>query len=141
MIIIANVPSPTGGMTHIGDVIVFLAALLFGYKVGGLVGIIGAVAADLFVGYPRWFVSILAHGLEGFILGFAKNKPLPIQILLCIIGGFLMATTYFLVNVFIKGYPLAIISYIRDLLGQAGVSMVIALIIVGIIRRALPQLK
>ena len=141
MIIIANVPSPTGGMTHIGDVIVFLAALLFGYKVGGLVGIIGAVAADLFVGYPRWFVSILAHGLEGFIPGFAKNKPLPIQILLCVIGGFLMATTYFLVNIFIKGYPLAIISYIRDLLGQAGVSIVIALIIVGIIRRALPQLK
>ena len=141
MIIIANVPSPTGGMTHIGDVIVFIAALLFGYKVGGLVGIVGAVAADLFVGYPRWFVSVLAHGLEGLIPGFAKNKPLPIQVLLCIVGGFLMATTYFLVNIFIKGYPLAIISYMRDLFGQAGISIIVALIVVGIIKRALPRLR
>ena len=28
------IPSPTGGYTHIGDFVVFAAALLFGYKVG-----------------------------------------------------------------------------------------------------------
>jgi len=125
----ALVPSPTGGYTHIGDMIVFAAALLFGSKVGGVTGIIGSVVADFWLAYPRWYVSIPAHGLEGIITGFGKNKRLPIQALLCACAGFVMASTYFYVNVFIKGYPLAVISYARDLFGQAGVSMILALII------------
>jgi uncharacterized membrane protein len=141
LIIIAKVPSPTGGFTHIGDIAVFVAALLFGYKVGGLVGIIGSVAADFFVGYERWFISILAHGLEGIIPGLAKGKPFIIQILSCVIGGFLMATTYFFINIFIKGYPLALISYARDLFVQAGVSIIVSLVIVNIIKKTIPQFK
>ena len=141
LIIIAKVPSPTGGITHIGDIAVFVAALLFGYKVGGLVGIIGSVAADFFVGYERWFISILAHGLEGIIPGLAKGKPFIIQILSCVIGGFLMATTYFFINIFIKGYPLALISYARDLFVQAGISIIVGLVIVNIIKRTIPQFK
>ena len=48
LIIVLKFPSPTGGYTHIGDLVVFVAALLF-----GLVGIVGAVAADFYVGYER----------------------------------------------------------------------------------------
>ncbi|MEM1660559.1 MAG: ECF transporter S component [Candidatus Bathyarchaeia archaeon] len=118
-----------------------MAALLFGCKVGGLVGAIGAVAADFYVGYERWFVSILAHGLEGLIPGFSKGKSLTIQALTCIFGGFIMATTYFIINVFIKGYPVAIISYMRDLFIQAGLSIVIGLAIANTVRRSLPQLQ
>lgn len=141
MILILKIPSPTGGYTHIGDTIVFLAALLLGRKVGGLVGVIGSVAADLYTGYPRWFVSILAHGLEGFAAGFAKGKNVKVQVVMCIVGGFLMATTYFLVNIYIKGLPLAIISYVRDLFAQAAVSMVLGIIIANIVKRILPQLR
>jgi uncharacterized membrane protein len=140
LIIVLKVPSPTGGYTHIGDLVVFIAALLFGCKVGGLVGIVGSVAADFYVGYERWFVSILAHGLEGAIPGLTRGKPFLLQALSCVIGGFLMATTYFLINVFIKGYPLALISYIRDLFVQAGVSIVVSLIIVKTVRKVIPQL-
>lgn len=141
MIIAVQVPSLTGGYTHIGDSVVFVAALLFGYKVGGLVGIIGSVAADFFVGYPRWFVSILAHGLEGIIPGLFKGKPLIMQLISCVIGGFLMATTYFFINIFIKGYPLALISYARDLFIQAGISIIVGLIVVNIVKRTIPQFK
>lgn len=45
------IPSSTGGYGHIGDFVVFVAALLFGHRVGGLVGAIGSVAVDLFTGY------------------------------------------------------------------------------------------
>jgi uncharacterized membrane protein len=124
----ALIPSPTGGYTHIGDMIIFVAALLFGSKVGGITGIIGSVVADFWLAYPRWYVSIPAHGLEGVIAGFGKNKPVAIQVLLCAFAGFVMASTYFYVNIFIKGYPIAIISYARDLFGQAGISLVLAMI-------------
>lgn len=140
MIILVTVPSPTGGYTHVGDTVVFVAALLFGWKVGGLVGIVGSVVADLFVGYPRWFVSILAHGLEGAVPGLAKGKSLTFQVAACVLGGFLMATTYFFINVFIKGYPLALVSYIRDLFVQAGISIVIGLILVNVLKKAIPRL-
>jgi len=30
---------------------------------GLTVGLIGPVVADLLVGYPRWFVTLAAHGL------------------------------------------------------------------------------
>jgi len=139
IIILFQFPSPTGGYTHIGDTVVFIAALLFGYKVGGLVGIVGSVAADFYVGYSRWFVSILAHGLEGIIPGLAKGKSFMFQVAACVIGGFLMATTYFFINIFIKGYPVALISYARDLFIQAGVSIVIGLILAKILKQALPQ--
>jgi len=139
-ILMVVIPSPTGGYTHIGDVVVFIAALLFGYRVGGLVGVIGAVVADLYTGYSRWFVSILAHGLEGAIAGLAKGRSITFQIIACIIGGFLMASTYFLINIFIKGFPLAVISYGRDLFAQAGVSMALGIAIANVIKKTLPQL-
>jgi uncharacterized membrane protein len=134
-------PSPTGGYTHIGDAVIFMAALLFGYKAGALAGIIGCVIADFYGGYPRWYVSIPAHGIEGALPGLAKGKHIAIQVLLCVLGGFIMATVYFYVNIFIKGYPVAIISYARDLFGQVGVSMVIAVVLTRIVQRMLPQLK
>jgi uncharacterized membrane protein len=138
---IAFVPSPTGGYTHLGDTITFIAALLFGSKVGGITGAIGSVAADLWVGYPRWFVSIPAHGLEGLIAGLGRRRSLAVQIISCAVGGIVMASVYFYVNIFIKGWGLAIVSYARDLLGQAGVSIVLGIILARTVRRLLPRLK
>jgi uncharacterized membrane protein len=141
LILLVFIPSPTGGYTHIGDTIVFLSGLLFGPKVGSLVGILGSVTADVYTAYPRWYVSILAHGLEGLIPGLVKGKRLSLQVVACLVGGFLMASTYFVVNIFLKGYPLALISFVRDLFIQAGVSMVIALFISNIVKRVLPKFR
>ncbi len=140
-ILLMIIPSPTGGYTHVGDFVVFVSALLFGHRIGGFIGAIGAVAVDLITGYPRWFVSIPAHWIEGFVPGLTKNKSFGIQIIGCVAGGFLMATTYFLVNIYIKGTALAVVSYARDLFVQAGVSIVLALIVVKAAKKALPQLR
>ena len=133
-------PSPTGGYTHIGDTIIFVSALLFGCKVGGLVGVIGPVVADLFVGYPRWFVTVLAHGSQGFIAGLGRKRGTVAQVVLLAFSGLVMATTYFFVNVFIKGYPVAVISYLRDLFGQVLVSLILGMALTKGAERALPSL-
>jgi len=134
------VPSPTGGYTAIGDTMIFVAALLFGPRVGGLSGAIGAVAADLYTGYDRWFISIPAHGLEGIIAGFARGKRLTVQVALLAIAGFIMASTYFYLNVFIRGLPVALISYVRDLFGQAGISLILSMIVARSVQRIMPAL-
>ena len=46
-IMLVVIPSPTGGYTHIGDFVVFVAALLFGARVGGFVGIIGSIVSGI----------------------------------------------------------------------------------------------
>jgi uncharacterized membrane protein len=128
------VPSPTGGYTHIGDSIIFLSGLLFGWRVSASVGVVGSVAADIFLGYPRFYVSIPAHGFEGLVAGFSRDRSLLMKVFLLSFGGFVMATTYFVVNIFIKGYPVAVLSYVRDLFGQAGVSLVLALVLEKIVK-------
>jgi|GEM_PF-388445 len=133
-------PSPTGGYTHIGDAIIFIASLLFGVKIGFLVGAIGPTVADLAVGYPRWFVTVVAHGVEGLIAGFGKKRNIVIQAILCAVGGFFMTLTYFYVNIFIKGYPVAIISFYRDLFGQVGLSLIITMILIKPIEKTVGKM-
>ena len=133
-------PSPSGGYTHVGDTAIYIAALLFGSKIGGFVGIIGPVVADLMVGYPRWFVTVLAHGSQGFIAGLGKGKRTIIQVIILGFSGVVMATTYFFINIFIKGYPVAIISYGRDLFGQTLVSLVLGMFLVKGVEKTAPNL-
>jgi len=133
-------PSPTGGYTHVGDTVIYVAALLFGSKVGGLVGVIGPVVADLLVGYPRWFVTVLAHGSQGVIAGLGRRKSTALQVAVLAVSGLVMAGTYFFVNVFIKGYPLAVASFLRDLFGQALVSLILGLFLSKGAEKALPTL-
>jgi len=130
-------PSPTGGYTHIGDTITFLAAYLFGVKISTLTGVIGSLAADFYLGYPRWYVSILAHGLEGLIAGLSYRRGVVLKVLLSLLAGFSMAFTYFYINIFIKGYAPALISFMRDFFGQALISLIIALILYKPLERAL----
>ena len=133
-------PSPTGGYTHIGDTAIYVAALLFGAKVGGLVGVMGPVAADILVGYPRWFVTVLAHGTQGYLAGLGKDRGTVFQVIILAVSGFVMATCYFFVNIFIKGYPIAIVSYVRDLFGQSLVSIILGLILSKAAQKTLPSL-
>lgn len=132
-------PSPTGGYTHVGDAVIFVASLMLGPKLGALVGAVGAVAADFYVGYPRWFVSIPAHGLEGFIAGLGKGRRIHLQIALCALGGLAMALTYFYVNVFVKGIGPASISLFRDVFGQVAVSLIITAVIKPILSKIAPK--
>jgi hypothetical protein len=74
---------------------------------------------------------------ERFIAGLSYRRSLPIKVILLLIAGFSMAFTYFYVNIFIKGYALAMVSFIRDFFGQALISLVIAILIHKPIEKAL----
>ncbi|MGB9623194.1 MAG: hypothetical protein ACPL07_05035, partial [Candidatus Bathyarchaeia archaeon] len=92
-------------------------------------------------GYPRWFVTIIAHGPQGFLSGLGRGRSIVLQVSLLLLSGFIMSSVYFIVNVYIKGFPLAIISFIRDFFGQSLVSMVIAIVLAKGIEKALPNLR
>ena len=85
--------------------------------------------------------AIIAHGLEGAIPGLTKKRHPILQVIALVTGGFLMASTYFFVNIFIKGYPVAVLSYMQDLFAQAGISIIIGFIVAKVTKRVIPQLR
>ncbi|MCW4046915.1 MAG: ECF transporter S component [Candidatus Bathyarchaeota archaeon] len=72
---IIRVPiAATGGYFNLGDSAIYVAALLFGPLVGGIVGGIGAAIADI-IGYPIFVPGTLIIKLcEGVVTGYAGNK-------------------------------------------------------------------
>jgi len=48
-----------------------------------------------------------------------------------------MATTYFLVNIVIKGFSLALVSYARDVFTQTAISMILGIAITKTVEKTL----
>lgn len=76
-----RIPVPfTQGYIHPGDSMIFVSALLFGWKFGALVGGFGSALADILGGYAHWaFPTLVIKGIMGGVAGWighdlAKNK-------------------------------------------------------------------
>ena len=91
------IPSPLGKpMIHLGNLIVVIAALLFGGPVGGISGSIGMGLYDIINGYDIWSITrtIILKLVMGLIVGFIyhnlikKENKKPLYILYAT-GGFL----------------------------------------------------
>ncbi len=97
-----QVPTPTRGYVHLGDVGVVFTALAFGPTVGAVAGGLGTALADLTSGYGMWApFSLVIHGLQGYLLGrlAANHKRMTFPFILLITavniaviaGGYLLA--------------------------------------------------
>lgn len=71
-----NVPMiGNGGVIHLGDVPLFLAAIIFGKKTGAIAGAFGMGLFDLISGWTAWapFTFIIV-GFMGFVVGLITEK-------------------------------------------------------------------
>ncbi|MFX1363337.1 MAG: ECF transporter S component [Promethearchaeota archaeon] len=108
--LIIRIPVPvTTGYINIGDFGVMLSGLYFGPIIGGLAGGIGSAIADI-IGFPQFAIpTLIIKGLEGFLVGLISNpkrKKLKIDyrdFIAVIIGGLIMVSGYFLVELPIYG--------------------------------------
>ena len=55
--------APNGGLIHLGNVPLFLAAIIFGKKTGALSGAFGMGLFDLFSGWTAWARSRWSDGI------------------------------------------------------------------------------
>lgn len=68
----------TGGLIHLGNVPLFIGAMLFGKKLGAISGGVGMGLFDLLSGWAAWapFTFIIV-GIMGWTVGFfAEKKPI-----------------------------------------------------------------
>jgi len=97
--IIPQIPVPfTEGYIHAGDSMIFVTAILLGWRYGAIAGGLGSAMADLFLGYSHWVIpTLIIKAIMGAIVGymaqdFKDNKHrLTRNIITILIGGGWMA--------------------------------------------------
>lgn len=103
---VVKIPVPaTGGYIHFGDVGVYFTSLAFGPVIGFVGGGVGCALADILGGYASWApLTLVAHGLQGFIAGyFGKGKGLTRMLIGWGLGSVALIATYFLGEWFFYG--------------------------------------
>ena len=99
------IPFAQQSYIHAGDSMIFVAAILLGWKSGAIAGGIGSALADLFVGATIWaFPTLIIKALMGAIVGIkAQDKPLiSWQMLISVtLGGLIMIVGYYIAEAFI----------------------------------------
>ncbi len=97
--LLVRVPIPgTPGYFNFSDVAITFTAVTFGGVPGLVAGGLGAAIADLVGGYPQWaLLTLLAHGLEGWVIGaVAGRRDLFWLIIAWLAGSLTMIVIYFL---------------------------------------------
>ncbi|MEY8303416.1 ECF transporter S component [Anaerosalibacter bizertensis] len=114
MTMVVHIPTPgTKGYLNLGDMVVFLAAVMFGKKGGFIVGGLGSGLADVLLGYTHYApITFIVKGLEGFIAGslLETNLGEKAQIIPMALGGVWMAFGYYIAEIFMYGAKAALAS-------------------------------
>ena len=67
--------APQGGLIHLGNVPLFIFAILFGKKTGAIAGGVGMGLFDLLSGWTAWAPFTFAIvGCMGFVMGWITEK-------------------------------------------------------------------
>lgn len=97
-----KIPVPfTNGYIHLGDSMIFVAAVLLGWKYGAFAAGVGSALADIIGGYAHWAIpTLIIKALMGAIVGVCVSKKNNRKALVYISG--LFAVVFALFNVLLK---------------------------------------
>ncbi|WP_373898105.1 ECF transporter S component [Haloimpatiens sp. FM7315] len=147
------------GYVHLGDSMVFLAAILFGKKKGMITAGIGMCLADILSGYayyaPFTFVIKAVMALIAASIAYRgdfKGKNTLNNLFAFVISGIWMVFGYFIAKIFLVKFVLfkadsfteALtigLASIPDNIGQAAVGMLIALPLIKLLHNRLKIVK
>ncbi|MDO5156031.1 MAG: ECF transporter S component [Eubacteriales bacterium] len=99
-----------GGLIHLGNVPLLLAAMLFGKRTGALAGGLGMGLFDLLSGWAMWApCTVITCGLMGFVVGLmnAKKTSFVMRVLSILAAVVIKITGYFIFEGFMMGNGVA----------------------------------
>jgi len=118
-----HIPGPSSSYFNLGEVAIYIIALIFGSRAGGIAGGIGSALMDIFLGFALWApFTFIIKALEGFIVGkLAKEGDLKSNIVAIIVGGNIMVAGYAITKGFLISWPAVIpeigIDYAQMIIG------------------------
>lgn len=143
MTMVIHIPTiGSHGYLNLGDMVVFLAAMMLGRKGGFIVGGLGSALADILLSYTHYApITLIVKGLEGYIagviLGTKIGKKSPI--IATIIGGIWMAGGYYFAEIFMYGGKAALVSVPGNLM-QGALGAVTSVLLFKAINSVKPQI-
>ena len=130
-----------GGLIHLGNVPLFIAAILYGRRTGALAGAIGMGLFDVMSGCVAWApCTVITCGLMGFVVGvLCKNrKGIVIKIAAMFAALIIKIAGYFVFESFVLGS--GIVAAVKSIPGniiQVGMAAVIVLIVIKPLEKGL----
>ncbi|MDR2719851.1 MAG: ECF transporter S component [Nitrososphaerota archaeon] len=136
----------SGAYFNFGEAIIYTAALLLGPFVGLIAGA-GAVIADVSLAPAYVPATFIIKAIEGFLVGYMikklskkiRNLTLCASIAI-LIGGFEMVGGYFVYELFMWGYPVALRGIPFNII-QMLAGWIIAVPVIHAVLRVFPQFK
>lgn len=129
--------SATQGYIHLGDSMILLISIFFGWRYGMVAGGVGSALADLLSGYAHWVpFTLIIKGLMGLIIGkvadYAGKEGSFFRLrnlLGSVLGLVWMIVGYFLGGAVLKSSFLVAATSIPENAVQAGAGLVIFLVV------------
>lgn len=139
--LLVRIPTPARGYVNLSDVAITFSGLLFGPLVGAVAGGVGTALADLLGGYAFFApLSLIAHGLEGFLIGYLgwRRRSVTAMILAWLAGTAAMVACYLVgEGLFYTGWPAALAELPMNVL-QGLIGAIVGIPLVLAVRRAYP---
>lgn len=127
-----------GGLVHLGNVPLFICAIIFGKKVGAIAGGVGMGLFDLLGGWVAWApFTLIVVALMGYAVGAIteKHRGFGWNALALVVACVIKIVGYYIAEVIIYGNWIAPAASIPGNLIQIGVAAVIVLIVVEQLRK------
>lgn len=134
-----------GGLIHLGNVPLFVAAIVYGKRTGTLAGALGMGLFDILSGWAVWApCTIITCGLMGFTVGaVCKNRKSMLSKGIAIAAALLIKIAgYFIFESFIMGNGMA--AALKSVPGniiQIAVAAIIVFIIIAPLERGLQTIE
>lgn len=140
MCINIRLPIGQGGLIHLGNVPLFLVAIVFGKKIGALAGAFGMGLFDLMGGWTPWApATFIIVGLMGYLVGViaAKKDDFVGYVLAIAVACAVKVAGYYIAEALIYGNWVQPVLSVPGNLIQIGVAAVVVLPVAGVLKRAL----
>ena len=121
--------APNGGLIHLGNVPLFVAAILFGKRTGMIAGGIGMALFDLLSGWTLWAPFVVGAVTE-------KKKSFPFYLLALLLACAIKIGGYYLAEAVIYQNWVVPLTSIPGNLIQVGAAAIITLVVIEPLRLA-----
>ena len=134
-----KIPNPaTGGYSHMGDCMVFLAVVMIGRRNGSIAAAIGGALSDLLAGAAAWvLLTLVIKFAMAFIMGtiiYGDPMNRKKQLVGALVGGIFQIIAYTLVKIVLIGMGPAILS-IPNVTIQTSVGIVLFAVLVNVLMK------
>ena len=132
-----------GGLIHLGNVPLFICAIIFGKKSGAIAGGVGMGLFDLLSGWTAWapFTFVIV-GCMGFVMGWITEKKQGFQwyVVAMLAACAIKIGGYYIAEGIIYGNWITPVTSIPGNLLQIGTAAVIVLIIIAPLKKVAAKL-